>query len=282
VSVSKNDELGTRTETKNLNSFRSVEKAAEFEINRQIELLEKGETIAQETRGWDEAKQKTISQRGKEEAHDYRYMPEPDIPPVVLNDSFMEMVKKEMPNLPSDYRRKFAEADIDKNTIEDIISSPQAALLVERILDKAGAEHARRVAFWFMQVMHDEDSSETLEDAGANSQPITDKQFISLSELVGANKLSSTAGKDVLKEMLLHGGDPEAVAQSKNLLQVSDEGEIAKIVGQVLAENAKAAEDVKNGEAKATQFLVGQVMKASKGKANPQLAQELIKKQLGA
>jgi aspartyl-tRNA(Asn)/glutamyl-tRNA(Gln) amidotransferase subunit B len=281
VSVSKTDELGTRTETKNLNSFRSVEKTVEYEINRQIEQLEKGEKIIQETRGWDDAKQKTFAQRTKENADDYRYMPDPDLPPIVLSDDFIEKVRTEMPLLPGDYRNKFSELGIDKKTVEDIINSPQSATLVHRIADKSGAEHARRVAFWFMQVMQEDDVQDTVEGASQNKEHITDEQFISLSQLVSDNQLSSTAGKDVLKEMLRNGGEPKEVAQKLNLLQVSDESEIAKIVGQVLAENAKAAEDVKNGEMKAIGFLVGQVMKQSQGKANPQMAQELIKKQLG-
>lgn len=281
VSVSQTDELGTRSETKNLNSFRSVEKAVEYEVSRQIELLERGEKVVQETRGWDDAKLVTISQRSKENADDYRYMPDPDIPPTILTDEYVASIKAEMPLLPDDYRSAFQDIGIDKKTVEDIVNSPQSATLVKRILDRAGAEHARRVAFWFMQVLQDQDSQEALEDADENTESITDEQFIALSELVSSNKLSSTAGKDVLKEMLRKGGEPETIAEQMNLLQVSDEGEIIKIVDQVLADNAKAAEDVKNGEMKAIGFLVGQVMKESKGKANPQMAQDLIKKQLG-
>lgn len=275
VSVSKTDELGTRSETKNLNSFRSVEKAVDYEVNRQIELLEKGEKVVQETRGWDDAKQKTISQRSKENADDYRYMPDPDLPPIVLDQAYIDAIKAEMPALPDDYRTEFSKIDIDAKVIEDIIAVPATAQLVLRILKSSKPEHARRIAFWTMQPASDEASSdEQIESA-------TDEQLIKLSELVSANKLSSTAAKDVLAELRKSGGDPEKVAADKNLLQVSDEGEIAKVVEQVLADNAKAAEDVKNGEMKAIGFLVGQVMKASKGKANPSLAQELIKKQLG-
>jgi aspartyl-tRNA(Asn)/glutamyl-tRNA(Gln) amidotransferase subunit B len=280
VSVSTSNELGTRTETKNINSFRAVEKVVDFEINRQIEQLEKGAAIIQETRGWDDAKQKTFSQRSKENADDYRYMPDPDIPPIVLDDAYIENIKAEMPALPDEYRKKFSEVGIDDKTVEDIISSPDAALLVMRILEKAGAEHARRVAFWFMQVMQDEASGGVDEAADAHTAQVSDEQFIGLSTLVSNNELSSTAGKDILKEMLRSGGNPKTIAQTMNLLQVSDEAEINKIVTQVLSENAKAAEDVKNGEMKAIGFLVGQVMKLSQGKANPKLAQDLIKQQL--
>lgn len=275
VSVSTTDELGTRSETKNLNSFKSVERAVEFEVERQIELLEKGGQVVQETRGWDDAKQKTISQRSKENADDYRYMPDPDIPPVLLEETFVAKIKSEMPELPDDYRKKFNAMEIDSQVIEDIIAVPSTAKLVSRIFDQSNAEHARRVAFWTMQPSSDDDPEEATESA------YNETQLIALSELVSGNKLSSTAAKDVLAEMTKTGEDPEKIAEAKNLLQVSDEGEIAKIVEQVLGENSKAAEDVKNGEMKAIGFLVGQVMKQSKGKANPALAQELIKKQLG-
>jgi aspartyl-tRNA(Asn)/glutamyl-tRNA(Gln) amidotransferase subunit B len=278
VSVSQTDELGTRSETKNLNSFRAVEKAVEYEVTRQIELLEKGEKVVQETRGWDDAKQKTISQRSKENADDYRYMPDPDIPPTILTDEYVASIKAEMPLLPDDYREKFKAINIDSKVVEDIIANPENAQLVARILDASSADNARRIAFWMMQSVLPADSDEVQEVA---TFTVDDDKLIKLSELVGGNKLSSTAGKEVFAEMLKTNGDPEKIAESKNLLQVSDEGEIIKIVDQVLADNAKAAEDVKNGEMKAIGFLVGQVMKESKGKANPSLAQDLIKKQLG-
>jgi aspartyl-tRNA(Asn)/glutamyl-tRNA(Gln) amidotransferase subunit B len=274
VSVSQTDELGTRSETKNLNSFRAVEKAVEYEIDRQIELLEKGGTVAQETRGWDDAKQKTFSQRTKENADDYRYMPDPDLPPIVLDDAYIEKIKNEMPELPDDYRAKFGQINIDKQVIEDIIADPQMALFVSRIFDKAGAEPARRIAFWLMGLNRSE------EDGGELNLDARADQLIKLSQMTGDKKLSSTAAKEVFVEIVASGGDPEKIAGDKGLLQVSDEGEIAKIVERVLAENEKAAEDVRGGEMKAIGFLVGQVMKASKGKANPQLAQDLIKRQL--
>ncbi len=284
VSVSQTDQLGTRSETKNLNSFRSVEKAVEYEANRQIELLEKGEKIVQETRGWDDAKQKTFSQRSKENADDYRYMPDPDIPPVVLDDAYIEKIRVEMPELPDDYRRKFQGISIDAKVAEDIIANPETAKRVARVLESDGPEHARRIAFWMMHPESEEGTSRTenLEINVSDSAKVTDAALVKLSEMVGENKLSSSAAKEVLSEMLRSGSnDPEKMALEKNLIQVSDEGEIAKIVEQVLSENAKAAEDVKNGEMKAIGFLVGQVMKLSRGKANPGLAQELIKKQLG-
>ena len=276
VSVSKTDELGTRSETKNLNSFKAVEKAIKFEVTRQIELLEKGGEVVQETRGWDDAKQKTFSQRTKEDAHDYRYFPDPDLPPVVLTDEFINEVKESMPDLPADYRRILGDIGVDPKVIEDIIAVPETAMTVKRIYEAAGASHGRRVAFWLLQPLSDEDETGT-----ATEVNVGDEQLIELSRMVEDNKLSSTGAKEVLAEMLKNGGNPEDIAAKKNLLQVSDEGAIAEIVAKVIAENEKAADDVKNGEMKAIGFLVGQVMKQSQGKANPGLATELIKKQLG-
>lgn len=275
VSVSKNGELGTRSETKNLNSFRSVEKAVDYEIDRQIELLEKGEQVVQETRGWNDAKQKTFSQRTKEDAHDYRYFPDPDLPPVTMTDEFIASVKAEMPALPQDYRTLLSEIGLEPRVVEDIIAVPETAQAVKRIYEAGNASHAKRVAFWLMVPQTDDEATS---DEGMKA---TDTQLIALSQMVEDNKLSSTAAKEVLADMLKTGDDPLAIAESKNLIQESDEGAIAEIVAKVLADNAKAAEDVKNGEMKAIGFLVGQVMKESKGNANPGLAQQLIKKQLG-
>lgn len=275
VSVSKTDQLGTRSETKNLNSFRSVEKAVEYEVARQIEVLEGGGKVVQETRGWDDGAQKTFSQRTKEDAHDYRYMPDPDLPPIVLEQGYIDEIKAAMPKLPDDYRGELSGIGVDAKTVADIIAVPEATRLVSRVLASAGAEHAKRVAFWMLQPQaDDENRTETQSKA-------TDGQLIALSQMVADNKLSSTAAKEVLAELLKTGKDPETIAADKNLLQVSDEGEITKIVAQVLAENEKAAQDVKSGEMKAIGFLVGQVMKLSQGKANPALATELIKRQLG-
>ncbi|MEJ0073547.1 MAG: hypothetical protein WDN27_05765 [Candidatus Saccharibacteria bacterium] len=288
--MSKTDQMGTRTETKNLNSFRSVERAVLYETERQIAQLENGEPIVQETRGWDDTNLKTFSQRTKEDAHDYRYMPDPDLPPIVLEQSYIDEIKAAMPPGPSDYRQMLTEVGIDPKTASDIIAVPDTAMTVKRVYEAAGASHARRVAFWLLQPQSDDDepSDAVILNESEESTPenrsfanAQDDALIKLSQMVEDNKLSSTAAKEVLAEVLKSGADPERVASDKNLLQVSDEGEIIKIVDQVLAENAKAAEDVRNGEMKAIGFLVGQVMKLSQGKANPALATDLIKKQLG-
>lgn len=275
VSVSKTDELGTRTETKNLNSFKSVEKAVEYEVTRQIGELEKGNAIIQETRGWDDNALQTFSQRTKEDAHDYRYFPDPDIPPVTIMDEQIESVRSTMPALPDDYRQMLSKAGIETEVVNDIIAVPATAKMVQQVYDVAGAAHAKRVAFWLLQEQPEQESV----DAGW-SFTVDAEQLMKLSQLVEDNKLSSTAAKTVLAVLQVDGGDALSIAESQDLIQVSDEGEIAKIVERVLVDNPKAAEDVKNGEMKAIGFLTGQVMKLSQGKANPALAQKLIKQQL--
>lgn len=284
VSVSNTDALGTRTETKNLNSFKSVEKAAEYEIKRQTELLQKGEKIVQETRGWDDAKQKTTSQRGKEEAHDYRYMPEPDVPPVELDDEYITTIKKAHKAMPVDWRNNLAKVGADRDSIETLLDAEAdynqlgfLELVEQNIEDK---EKAIFLINWnvnnFVPLLRDESSK--LGNVDYKTIETT------LYDLIKAQKLSSTNAKtlfvDLVREEKLP-SDIEKYAQEKGYIQVSDEATIEKIVASVLAANEQASQDVKDGEMKAIGFLVGQVMKESKGKANPSMAQDLIKKQLG-
>ncbi len=270
ISVSKDaDKLGTRSEIKNLNSFKAVEAAVDYEIKRQSELLDKGEKVIQETRGWDEAKQRSIPQRSKEEAEDYRYMPEPDVPPLELDDEYVSKIEKKMPELPPMIRQKLAGAKLDSKVIEDILDRAEAVPLILKVLQSGECEAARRAAFWVLQ------SSEDVANIKADS-------VVELSNMIDGGKLSSTAGKAVFDEMAKSSKSPDEIAQSLSLIQVSDESEIEKIVGDVIAQNPKAVKDVKNGEAKAIGFLVGQVMTKTKGQANPGLAQKIIKKHLGA
>ncbi len=276
VSVSQNLKLGIRTETKNLNSFKTVEKAAQYEIDRQIEQLEKGQKIVQETRGWDEAKQKTLSQRGKEEAHDYRYMPEPDLPPIELNVKYVEDIKKSMLMMPSELRVKFENIGLNKSAVETLIAIPSNALLINDIMSRFGKTHAKRIANWFVNSL-DTESEETIE---ASLKPIDPASTIQLSKMVETSEVSSTAAKQIWSYLLKGGDDPLKIAKEQNLIQVSDETEISKLVEKVIKENYQAAQDVKNGLAKAIGFLVGQVMKQSHGKANPQIVQDMIRQKL--
>jgi aspartyl-tRNA(Asn)/glutamyl-tRNA(Gln) amidotransferase subunit B len=288
VSVSTTDELGTRTETKNLNSFRSVEKAAEYEINRQIELLESGEKIEQETRGWNDAKQSTFSQRSKENAHDYRYFPDPDLPPVELDEAYIEAVRGEMPVMPDEWRERLSTLGLDRAAMETLLEAniewtgvSFLALIEEAIGDQ---DFAKVMSNWFVNL----EVPLRRDEAAKPNQKLTNQgrlaAYRAAYDLVKANKLSSSNAKALLTSILTADDqvqDVAAFAKQHNLIQESDEGEIAKVVAKVLEENAKAAEDVKNGEMKAIGFLVGQVMKHSQGRANPSLAQDLIKKQLG-
>lgn len=269
-------ELGKRAEVKNLNSFRSVERAAEYEFKRQVALLEAGERVAQETRGWDDATGKTSSQRSKEDAQDYRYMPDPDIPPVILTDEEIAAVQAEVPQLPPYYRKKWSGLAIDKSVIDSILAHQSYAVLIATIQDQAGDDVAKRVAHWFASgVSTDEETAEI----ASNFVP---EGFIELAGMVDKNELSSTAAKEVFNELLTSDKTPREIAEAKNLLQVSDESAIATIVDEVLADpaSAKAVEDIKAGNDKAIGFLVGQIMKKSQGKANPALAQKLIRERL--
>lgn len=287
VSVSKTDTLGTRTETKNLNSFKSVEKAAEYEINRQIELLEKGTKIDQETRGWDDAKQKTISQRGKEQAHDYRYMPEPDIPPITLDDAYIKSVADSMPDLPGQWRAKLKELGLDVSQTEILVEAEVAEQgvsyreIIEPLLDQP--KLAKQVANWLVNTEIPFRSEEA--NTVAIDQPGRIRLYQEVSSLVGDNKLSSSNAKLLITELLTHESLPSSIEQyadQQGFIQVSDDGEIDKIVQEVIAANPDAASDVRGGETKAIGYLVGQVMKQSLGKANPSLAQELLRKHLNS
>lgn len=271
-------ELGKRAEVKNLNSFRSVEKAAEYEFKRQVALLEKGERVVQETRGWDDAKMITNSQRSKEDAQDYRYMPDADIPPIVLSNEEIAEIQATVPTLPSAYREKWTSLSLDRSVVDSLLATQAFAELVSTIQDQAGDDTAKRVAHWFSSALGHQDD----EQAHTEIKDLSPAAFVELSEMVAKNELSSTAAKEVFLELLSSDKSAREIAESKNLIQVSDESAIAAIVDEVLADpaSAKAIEDIKNGNDKVIGFLVGQVMKKSAGKANPALAQKLIRERL--
>lgn len=280
ISVAKKGatELGTRAEVKNLNSFKSVERAAQYEFERQIDILEKGEKVVQETRGWDDASGRTSSQRSKEDAQDYRYMPDPDIPPIVLSKDEITAIQATVPQLPSSYRAAWVSMNLDRSVIEALIATQSYAVLVSEIQTAAGDDAARRVAHWFASAVNAGNEEEAI--IASNFTP---EGYIELSEMVAKNELSSTAAKEVFQELLTSEKTPRQIAEDKNLLQVSDEGAIDAIVDEVLADpaSAKSIDDIKAGQEKAIGFLVGQVMKKSQGKANPAMAQQAIRKKLG-
>ena len=272
------DVLGTRAEVKNLNSFRSVEKAAEYEFRRQVELLERGEKIVQETRGWDDDKQITNSQRSKEDAQDYRYMPDADIPPIILTDAEIAEIQATVPMLPPEYRERWLTLELDRSVTDSLLATQSYAELVTDIQEKAGNNTAKRVAHWFASALGRADGGAPTPQAGE----LTPDSFIELAEMVEANELSSTAAKEVFLELLSSAQSAREIAEEKNLLQVSDESAIAAIVEEVLTDpaSAKSVTDIKEGKDKAIGYLVGQIMKKSQGKANPALAQKLIREKL--
>lgn len=273
--------LGTRAEIKNLNSFRAVEKAAEFECIRQAEILDKKEIVVQETRGWNEDKQRTFSQRSKEDAHDYRYFPDADIPPVRISKERVSAVRETMPMLPAEYRTVWADMGLDASVVNVLLASQETASLIAAIQRDHGGTHAKRIAHWFVSAVG-ESSEDELHEVQKNTTPLSPQIFVELSTMVGDNLLSSTSAKSVFNEMLRTSESPRVIAERNNLLQVSDEGEIAAIVDAVLAEPAsqKAIEDIRVGNDKAIGYIVGQVMKQSRGKANPGLAGKLIRERI--
>lgn len=277
ISMAEPGSLGTRAEIKNLNSFRAVEKAAAYEIERQTKLIERGKPVVQETRGWDEAKQTTLSQRTKEEAHDYRYFPDPDLPPLMLSQAVIDDQKNAMPLLPAQFRKQLSELALDENTIEMLVDNPQNA---EILADRSDADYKKRIVFMARLISG---PIQSLKNQKYNTALITVDHMQELYKLRSENKLSSNGVDAVLETIAKESGDSvEDIANSQELLQVSDTGAIDEIVQAVIDANPKAVQDVKNGEMKAIGFLVGQVMKESKGQANPQLAQVAIKKKLSA
>jgi aspartyl-tRNA(Asn)/glutamyl-tRNA(Gln) amidotransferase subunit B len=286
VSVSDTDKLGTRTETKNLNSFKSVEKAAQYEIDRQIMLLEKGEQIVQETRGWDDAKQITVSQRGKEEAHDYRYFPDPDLPPIVLKEEMIQNARASLPAMPDEWRNKLSPVGLDPSHIETLLEAEveheevKYLTLIEEFLQEPLKVKTLANLFVNVEIPLRRDASI---DVHLDNAEIRKAMYVTLLDLLDTNKLSSTNAKALITTILTSGAEPsniEAYADQQGLLQVSDEAKIAEIIDKTIKLNSNAADDVRRGEMKAIGFLVGQVMKESGGKANPQLVQKLLREKL--
>ena len=266
-------ELGKRTEIKNLNSFRSVERAAEYEFRRQVDLLEAGHAVVQETRGWNDDTQTTTSQRSKEDAQDYRYMPDPDIPPIVLTDDDVARIQADMPELPAYYRTKWAGLGLDRSVVNALLDTQAYAQAVAGVQDTAGDTAATRVAHWF--------ASATTGDSQHSTVPGVD-DLATLAGMAAKSEISSTSAKELFHELLAGAHDPRTLAEQKNLLQVSDESAVTAVVDDVLADPASASSiaDIVAGKEKAIGYLVGQVMKRSQGKANPAMAQKIIRQKI--
>ena len=279
VSVSKTKELGTRAEIKNLNSFRAVERAIDYEFNRQVELLENGEKIVQETRGYSDSTGKTYSLRTKENADDYRYMPDPDLPPVILADDYIERIAGNMPKLPNEWfaelKGKSVPSDMASILIENEAQSESRNLEGLVKLDNA---QAKTFAAWVCNI--EIPLRDTTEVKLSDSSRY--EMYGQVQALIKNTKLSSTNAKALIIHCLTNNvsKDLEGVAKSLNLIQESNEDLLIEIVDKVITANPKAAEDIKNGETKAIGFLVGQVMKESRGQANPGIVNALIAKRL--
>ena len=274
VSVSKDDTLGVRAEIKNMNSFRSIEKAIEYEFKRQVELLESGEKVVQETRGWDDSKFVTYSMRSKENAEDYRYMPEPDVPPVELTDEQINAAEESMPLLPSKMREDLLAKNIDYAII-DVLLESDAEYSINNTTKVLESSNPKQFANFVVNIEIPIRANLT---ALILSTDQTFKLYGEVISLLEENKLSSTNAKTLIEYALENNiaDDANKIAEDKVLIQSVNEDDIMKFVDQVLSENPKAVEDIKSGQDKAIGFLVGQVMKLSQGKTNPAVAKKLL------
>lgn len=267
-------ELGVRTELKNMNSFRHVENALEYEIRRQRDLLLEGESVVQETLLWNPDTNRTESMRGKEDAHDYRYFPCPDLVPIEISEDWIDAIRAQLPELPDQRKIRLAEEySLPEGDAVLLTSDRELADYFEDTVKRGGA--AKKVANWIMTELLRELKGEPI-----TACKVSPLQLASLLEMVEANTISGKIAKTVFPMMMQSGKDPLTIVQEQNLLQVSDEGALLEIVRQIIGENPLQAEDFRNGKTKIMGFFVGQLMQKTKGKANPTLANELFNREL--
>lgn len=269
-------ELGTKTEIKNINSFKGVERAIEYEAMRQAELLEDGGKVVQETRTWDEKEGVTKSMRTKEEANDYRYFPEPDLVPFTVSDEYIENIRKSLPELPDDRKERYMK--------EFGLSSEDAVFMTN---DKATADYfeaavaagadPKAAVNWLMGEFASQLSTDGIE---IDKAPVSAENLAALLKLISKGTISGKIAKKVFATMWKEGGNPDDIVKAQGLVQISDTAELSKLVDEVVGNNPKAVEDFKAGKKKAVGALVGQIMKATKGKANPRVINELLNKKL--
>lgn len=287
ISLSKKaGELGTKVEIKNLNSFRSVEQSIEYEIKRQGELLGAGKKIVQETRGWDDVKFVTISQREKEEAHDYRYFPEPDLTPLYFTKKDIEEIRAEIPELPQARRERLQkEYELSEDNAEILVYNKDLGEYFEKIVSEFGSRldrgrlsaQIKLAANYLISDLKGLLQGKRVSEDGFLISPENFAEFIGL---IYEEKISSKIAKMVLEEMFKMGKDPSQIIKERGLAQIVDETEIEKIVAVVIARNQKAVKDFKDGKANAFQFLTGEVMRESRGKASPKIIPQLLSKLL--
>jgi aspartyl-tRNA(Asn)/glutamyl-tRNA(Gln) amidotransferase subunit B len=270
------EKFGTKVELKNLNSVRFMQRAIEFEVARHIKVLESGGRLSQETRLWDDRALETRVMRSKEEAHDYRYFPEPDLPPLIVSEQFVEEVRREMPELPEDRRKRFSEQyALSYADASQLVSERSLADYYEQAVAASG--NARAAANWIRTELLRE-----LEACGlsASDSPVQATELGALVRLIDEAKISGKQGKDVLVEMFKTGKSAVAIVAEQGLVQVSDTGEIDSLIDSVIAANPDQLANYRAGKETLFGFFVGQVIKASKGKANPKIVNERLREKL--
>lgn len=277
------EKFGTRAEIKNLNSFRFLEEAINFEVRRQIELIEDGGEVVQETRLYDPDKRETRSMRSKEDAHDYRYFPDPDLMPLVIGADWVERVNGEMPELPAAMQQRFAgQYGVSAYDAGVLTSSKAMAAYFEAVVAKAGAANAKIAANW---LMGDVSSQLNRDGIDIDACPVSAAQLALLLQRIADGTISNKIAKEIFATIWDEKATDDAAADriidAKGLKQISDTGALEAIIDEVLAANAKSVEEFRAGKEKAFNALIGQAMKATKGKANPQQVNELLKKKLG-
>ena len=269
-------EFGTRTELKNMNSFRHVEKALEYEIKRQIAVTEDGGDVVQETRLWDVDQGITISMRGKEEAHDYRYFPDPDLVPLRIDEEWIEEIRKSLPELPDEKKERFVrQYEIPEYDAEILTSTKAMATYYEESVRLF--PEPKTVSNWMMGDLLRELKRDERE---IDQCPVTPQHLVEMLEMIKEGTISGKIAKDLLGEMYRTGERPGQIVRDKGWVQIVDEGEIEKVIEKAMEGNPKQVEDYRKGKEKLFGFFVGEVMKQTKGKANPKLVNELLRKKL--
>lgn len=267
------EEFGVKAELKNMNSFKAVEKGLEYEVERQRDLLDQGKTIEQDTRTWDENLRKTISMRGKEEAHDYRYFPEPDLAPLEIDNEWISEIEDSIPELPLEKKKRFVlDYDLPEYDAGVLTDDKALAVLFEEGVD--AFNDPKEVSNWimgeFLRLLNEEEIE-------VSETKITGKKLGDMLKLMDEGTISNKIAKTVFEEIFKTGKDPETIVEEKGLKQISDEDKLEEIVDEIIEDNPEVVDDIQNGKDKAIGFMVGQVMKETKGKANPQMVNQMFR-----
>jgi len=276
IKDAKTGKLGTKTEVKNMNSFKSVKKALDFEAKRQIKMLKDGEKIVQETRRWDEERQMTVTMRGKEEAHDYRYFPEPDLPPLKIDSKMICNIKYNLPELPDDRKKRFLEDYKLPEYDADILTSSKT---MGDFYEQAASEYKKNkiLSNWIMgELMRCINEEKT----DIEKSPISPQNLVELLKLVDKGTISGKMAKDVFEKMFRTGKKAAQIIKEEGITQITDKNQLVEMINKVIKENPKSVNDYKKGNEKALNFLIGQVMRFTRGRANPDFVFSTMKKML--